>query len=247
EAGPMPGLLIRKDQIPGNIQSAGQQEIKDSKALNVADFMNEQMQGVSVNDYAGNPFQMDVNYRGFTASPQTGTPQGLSAFFDGIRVNEPFGDIVNWDLIPLNAVERFDVFPGSNPLFGLNTLGGALSLRTRSGFTSPDGEVSALAGSFGRTDAQLAIGGDNGPLGAFVALPYFDEDGWRDTSPSRVRQLFTRGDWRGQYGVLTASALLADNELIGNGMIPVELFAVRPESVFSSPDRSKNKLTQFAL
>ncbi|MEJ1964989.1 MAG: TonB-dependent receptor [Gammaproteobacteria bacterium] len=247
EAGPMPGLLIRKDQIPGNIQSAGQKEIQESRALNVGDFMNTQMQGVSVNDYSGNPFQMDVNYRGFTASPQTGTPQGLSAFFDGIRVNEPFGDIVNWDLIPLNAVERFDVFPGSNPLFGLNTLGGALSLRTRSGFTSPGTEVSALAGSFGRTDAQAAIGGNNGSFGGFVAVHYFDEDGWRDNSPSRVRQLFARGDWRGTYGVLTASALLADNDLIGNGLIPVELYAQRPEAVFSSPDESNNTLAQFAL
>jgi outer membrane receptor protein involved in Fe transport len=247
EAGPMPGLLIRKDQIPGNIQSAGQQEIKDSKALNVGDFMSTQMQGMSVNDYAGNPFQMDVNYRGFTASPQTGTPQGLSAFFDGIRVNEPFGDVVNWDLIPLNAIERFDVFPGSNPLFGLNTLGGALSLRTRSGFTAPSTEVSALAGSFGRTDAQLATGANNGTLGGFAALHYFDEDGWRDNSPSRVRQLFVRGDWRGSYGVLTASTLLADNDLIGNGLMPVELFARRPASVFSSPDRAKNTLRQFAL
>jgi len=247
EAGPMPGLLIRKDQIPGNIQSAGQQELRDSHALGIGDFMNAQMQGVSVNDYSGNPFQMDVNYRGFTASPQTGTPQGLSVFFDGIRVNEPFGDVVNWDLIPLNAIERFDLFPGSNPLFGLNTLGGAMSLRTRSGFTSPGVDASALAGSFGRRQAQVAVGANNGTFGGFAALHYFDEDGWRDNSPSRVRQFFGRGDWRGRYGVLTATALIADNDLVGNGLIPVELFAQRPEAVFSSPDEANNTLRQFAL
>lgn len=247
EAGPMPGLLIRKDQIPGNIQSADQKDIQASRALSISDFMNEQMQGVSVNDYAGNPFQMDVNYRGFTASPQTGTPQGLSVFFDGIRVNESFGDVVNWDLIPLNAIERFDVFPGSNPLFGLNTLGGALSVRTRSGFSSPTLESSVQAGSFGRQQAQLAAGGNNGTLGGFVAAHFFREDGWRDDSPSRVRQLFARGDWRGRLGSLTATALAADNDLIGNGLAPIELHALRPESVFSSPDRSDNTLTQFAL
>ncbi|HEY0342940.1 MAG TPA: TonB-dependent receptor, partial [Steroidobacteraceae bacterium] len=247
ETGPLPGLLIDKDQIPGNIQSATQKDLKASHALGIGDFMDSQLQGVSINDYSGNPFQMDVNYRGFTASPQIGTPEGLSVFFDGIRVNEPFGDIVNWDLLPLNALERFDLFPGSNPLFGLNTLGGAISLRTRSGFTSPGVEGNVLGGSWRRWQVQAAAGGNNGVLGGFLAVNYFDEDGWRVNSPSKVRQVFGRADWRGRYGVLTASTLLADNDLIGNGLIPLELYDQHPDSIFSSPDQSKNKLAQFAL
>lgn len=247
DAGPLPGLLVRPEQIPGNIQSATGEQLEESGALNLGDFMNSDMQGVNVSDYAGNPFQMDVNYRGFTASPQVGTPQGISVFFDGIRVNEPFGDVINWDLIPLNAIERFDLFPGSNPLFGLNTLGGALSIRTRSGFSSPGIDASVLAGSFERRQVQLSIGGNNGVLGGFAALHYFDEEGWRDNSPSEVGQFFGRVDWRGRWGVLTATTLLADNDLIGNGLIPRELFDQRPESVFTSPDQSENRLVQFAL
>lgn len=247
EAGPMPGLLIRRDQIPGNVQSAGKDQLRDSNSLNAGDFMNSQLQGVSINEYAGNPFQMDVNYRGFTASPAIGTPEGLSVFFDGIRVNEPFGDVVNWDLIPLNALERFDLFPGSNPLFGLNTLGGAISLRTKSGFTSPGIDTRVLAGSWQRRQVQLSAGMHGESLGGLVAIQYFDEDGWRDDSPSDVRQVFLRGDWRGSKGALTASALFADNELIGNGMIPDELYRVRREAVFTSPDRTNNEVRQFAL
>jgi iron complex outermembrane receptor protein len=247
DAGPMPGLLLEKDQIPGNVQSLGKREIAQSGALGIGDLMNQRMQGVSTNDYSGNPFQMDVNYRGFTASPQAGTPQGLSVFFDGIRVNEPFGDVVNWDLIPLNAIERFDVFPGSNPLFGLNTLGGALSVRTRSGFSSPGIEASGLAGSFGRRQGQLTFGTNNGVVGGFAALNFFEEDGWRDDSPSEVRQFFGRADWRGRLGVITATALLAENDLVGNGLIPTELYEVRPESVFTSPDETENRLRQVAL
>ncbi len=247
EAGPLPGLLISRDQLPGNVQSAGRQQIEDSGALSLGDFMNSQLQGVSVNDYAGNPFKMDVNYRGFTASPEIGTPVGLSVFFDGVRVNEPFGDVVNWDLLPLNAVERFDLFPGSNPLFGLNTLGGALSLRSRSGFTSPGIEASALSGSWGRQQVQAAAGGNAGAFGGFAALQYFDEDGWRDDSPSDVRQLFLRGDWRGERISLFTTALLADNELIGNGLLPTDLYKARRESVFTSPDETRNKLSQFTL
>src|SRR5690606_38414494 len=119
EIGPMPGLALTKEQIPGNVQSITAQEIKESHSLSITDLMNRKLQSVMVNDYQGNPFQMDVQYRGFTASPQLGTPQGLSVFFDGIRVNEPFGDVVNWDLIPSNALAGLDVFPGSNPIFGL--------------------------------------------------------------------------------------------------------------------------------
>ncbi len=247
EAGPLPGLTVTQDQIPGNIQSINKQQIQESHALSLGDFMNSQLQSVNVNDYAGNPFQVDITYRGFTASPQLGTPQGLSVFFDGIRVNEPFGDVVNWDLIPMNAIDRMDVFPGSNPLFGLNTLGGAISLRTKSGFTARGADAQLLGGSWGRKQLQLSAGGNNGKLGGFAALTYFDEDGWRDNSPSTVQQIFGRVDWRGERGTLGASVLAAGNDLIGNGLIPIELWRQRPETVFTSPDQTKNDLAQFSL
>lgn len=124
EVGPLPGLGLTKEEIPGNVQSISAKEIKEAHSLSITDLMNRKLQSVTVNDYQGNPFQMDVQYRGFTAGPQIGTPQGLSVFFDGIRVNEPFGDVVNWDMIPMNALASVDVFPGSNPIFGLGTLGG---------------------------------------------------------------------------------------------------------------------------
>ena len=247
DVGPMPGLAVTRDQIPANLQSATQQEIKASRALNLGDYMNTQLQGVSVNDYAGNPFQVDVNYRGFTASPQVGTSQGLSVFFDGVRVNEPFGDVVNWDLIPLNAIERFDLFPGSNPLFGLNTLGGAISVRSKSGFTAPGIDASVQGGSFGRRQLQLSGGANDGTLAGFGALTVFDEDGWRDNSPSQVRQFYGRGDVSLDRTTLTASVLAADNRLIGNGLIPSELYRERAASVFTAPDESRNKLVQFSL
>lgn len=247
DVGPLPGLNVTRDQIPANVQSAGKRQIRESRALNLGDFMNTQLQGVSINDYAGNPFQLDVNYRGFTASPQIGTPQGLSVFIDGIRVNEPFGDVVNWDLIPQNAIERFDLFPGSNPVFGLNTLGGALSVRSKTGFNAPGQESSLLAGPGGRRQLQLSSGVNDGRLGGFVALTRFDENGWRDNSPSRVQQLFGRGDWHGDTASAYVSVLHADNRLLGNGLIPIELFRQRPQAVFTSPDESRNRLTQASV
>ena len=123
---PVPGTGVPKDQIPSNVQTANDKRLRQLQSLNLPDFMASQLPSVNVNEIQGNPYQMDVNYRGFTASPLLGTPQGLSVFLDGVRVNEPFGDVVNWDLIPRGALASLTLLPGSNPLFGLNTLGGAL-------------------------------------------------------------------------------------------------------------------------
>jgi len=247
DIGPLPGSGVSKDQIPANVQSVTRTEIRESRALNIGDYMNREMQGVNINDYAGNPFQMDVNYRGFTASPQIGTPQGLSVFFDGVRVNEPFGDVVNWDLIPLNAIERFDLFPGSNPLFGLNTLGGAIAVHSKSGYSAPGVEASLLGGSWGRRQMQLSGGANDDGLAGFAALNLFHEDGWRDASPSRVAQLFGRGDVSVPSGTLTGTVLASNNTLVGNGLIPSELYRQRPESVYTSPDEARNKLLQLTV
>ncbi|MEY2687274.1 MAG: hypothetical protein RL375_1472 [Pseudomonadota bacterium] len=247
DVGPLPGLNLSRDLIPANVQSMSSGDIKRSGALGMADLLNSQLQSVSVNDYTGNPFQRDINFRGFTAGPQVGTPQGLSVFFDGVRVNEPFGDVVNWDLIPLNAIERLDLFPGSNPVFGLNTLGGAMALRSKTGFGAPGVDVALQAGSFGRRKFDLAVGGNNDEFAGFGALSVTDEAGWRDNSPSRVGQLFTRADWHGDTVKLHAGLLMADNNLIGNGLIPLALWRDRPQAVFTSPDQSVNKLAQVTV
>ncbi len=155
DAGPLPGLLINNDQIPGNVQSADHEQIEDSRALNLGDFMETQLQGVSINDYSGNPFQMDVNYRGFTASPRTGTPVGLSVFFDGIRVNEPFGDVVQLGPAPVQCHRAVRPVSRLQPaLRSQHPGGGAISVRTRSGFTSPGIEANVSGGSFGRRDRR---------------------------------------------------------------------------------------------
>ena len=134
---------------------------EDSGALNIADYMNKNMTGVHVNDNQGNPFQVDLNYRGFTASPLLGTPQGISVYMDGVRMNQPFGDIVQWDLIPKSAIKNMTLIPGSNPLFGLNTLGGAISIQTKDGLSYQGTEVEAGVGSYGRYTSEFETGGKN--------------------------------------------------------------------------------------
>jgi len=247
DIGPLKGLALTKEEIPGNVQSITAKEIKESKAVSLTDLMNSKLQSVNVNDYQSNPFQMDVTYRGFTASPQLGTSQGLSVFLDGIRVNEPFGDVVNWDMIPMNALNSLDVFPGSNPLFGLGTLGGAISMKTKSGFDSNEGTVEYLGGSFKRNQFQGSVGGNNGVIAGFAAANIFKEDGWRVNSPSEVNQIFAKGEWRNDSLQLGLSMLYAGNKLVGNGLLPTEMAKQDGSQIFTSPDETKNRLLQFQL
>jgi outer membrane receptor protein involved in Fe transport len=247
EVGPLPGLGLTKEEIPGNVQSISAKEIKDAHAISLTDLMNRKLQSVNVNDYQSNPFQMDVTYRGFTASPQLGTAQGISVFLDGIRVNEPFGDVVNWDMIPMNALTSLDVFPGSNPLFGLGTLGGALAMRTKSGFDGNSLDAEVLTGSFGRKQLQISSGWNNGTVALFGSGNFFLEDGWRKNSPSKVNQVFGKGEWQGENARLGLSMLYAGNKLTGNGLLPQEMVNQDPTQVYTSPDQSKNDLLQFQL
>jgi outer membrane receptor protein involved in Fe transport len=134
---PLSGSDHTLDEIPAPVQAATDRDVEHIGALDLSDFMSRRLNGVYLNAIQGNPLQADVNYRGFTASPLPGTSQGLSVYLDGVRLNQPFGDIVAWDLIPRVAVSEVTLIPGSNPLFGLNTLGGALSIETKDGRTNP--------------------------------------------------------------------------------------------------------------
>src|SRR5262249_817578 len=143
-AAPLPGLDLALDEVPAPVQSALASEVTSSGALDLSDFLKRRFQNVYVNEMQGNPFQPDVNYRGYTASPLLGAQQGLSVYMDGVRLNQPFGDVVSWDLIPKSAISTMVLMPGSNPLFGLNTLGGALSLQTKDGLHNPGPAVQVV-------------------------------------------------------------------------------------------------------
>ena len=134
---PLAGVGLAIAEIPAPVQTATARDIEESGAVTLADFLNRRLDSLYVNEIQGNPFQPDVNYRGYTASPLLGTPQGLSIYMDGVRLNQPFGDVVSWDLIPRVAISEVSLLPGSNPIFGLNTLGGALSIATKDGRHNP--------------------------------------------------------------------------------------------------------------
>ena len=247
---PAAGLGMSKDQLAANVQTARAADVERSHAIDLTSFMNRQLGSVHLNETQNNPFQPDVNFRGFTASPLLGTAQGLSIYLDGVRLNQPFGDVVSWDLIPKSAISQISLLPGSNPLFGLNTLGGALVIQTKDGLKNPGSVVQLLAGNHQRAALEFETGGRRAAqppeaavheLNWFVTGNRFHEKGWRSTSPSDVSQLF--GKLGGRLGdtslVLTAAA--ADNTLNGNGLQEQRLLARDPASVYTQPDTTRNR------
>lgn len=238
---PLPGLGVPRDQVPHNVQAVSGGDLKRRQSLNLPEFLSESLPSVTINEIAGNPFQVDLNYRGFAASPLLGTPQGLSVYLDGMRLNEPFGEIVYWDLVPRNAISAINLLPGSNPVFGLNTLGGALSLRTKSGETDPGMQAEAGAGSFGRYQGEAEVGGSNGPLAWYLAANGLREDGWRDFSPSRLGQVFAKFGHQTRDSDVDLSVMAADNRLTGNALTPESLLRQRRETVYTYPDSNENR------
>ena len=228
------------------MQAASARDIENSGAINLSDFLSKRLNGVYVNEIQGNPYQPDLNYRGYTASPLLGTPQGVSVYMDGVRLNQPFGDVVSWDLIPKFAVSEVALMPGSNPLFGLNTLGGAVSMQTKDGRGGNHTEVAFSGGSFGRKIGEFATGGSNSKgLSWYGATNLFFEDGWREHSPSDVRQFFGRVGWQNADTSLGLTGFYANNSLIGNGLQDQRLLAADYRSVYTIPDKTANLSPAF--
>ncbi len=216
-ASPIGALDVPLRDVPVPVQTLSAQTLEDTNAIDLTDTLKRRLNGVYVNENQDNPFQPDVNYRGYTASPLVGSPAGLSVYLDGVRQNQPFGDVVQWDLIPKIAIASTELIPGSNPVYGLNTLGGAIAVQTKSGLTDAGFSVSAYGGSFGRRAVEGQYGGSRGRWNWFVAGTLFHEDGWRVQSPSNVKQSFAKVGYAHGGSVLSLSGGYSINNLTGNG------------------------------
>jgi iron complex outermembrane receptor protein len=245
---PLGGLELPIDRIPGNIQRATSENIERAHQVGLAQFLDRRLGSVFINEAQNNPLQPDVQLRGFVASPLLGQPQGIAVYQDGVRVNDPFGDIVNWALVPEAAIASIDVIPGSNPVFGLNALGGAISLHTKDGFTHPGTQAEVMGGSFGRMVASLESGGEHADrLSYYASARYLTEDGWRQHSPSEALHLFSNLGWRSDASSLALTLSRIETELVGNGPAPVQLLDISRDAIYTHPDRTENRLTLVTL
>lgn len=243
---PVAGLGIDRQRLPYPVQLASGDAMRRSGSL--GEFMARQLNGVNVNDISGSPFQPDITYRGFRVSPVLGSAQGLSVYLDGVRVNEPFGDVVNWDMLPEAAIGKVQLVPGSNPVYGANTLGGALALTSKSGLLDPGGELEVSVSDAGRRRADLSHGvRDADRWHSFIAATVFEDDGWRAHSAGRLANGLVKVGHDNGDSAWSVSLLGGASKLRGNGLLPDSLYASERGAAYTFPDITRNHLAQATL
>lgn len=241
------GTGVDANKVPNTVIALSPADLTRNEANSTfANALQQQVGSVNLNNYEGNPYQQDLTYRGFTASPVGGTPIGIAVYEGGVRVNEGFGDVVNWDLIPTFAIGSLNLTSAS-PVFGFNALGGAVALGMKDGFSKPGASADVSGGSFGR-HTELAQGAwNNGTWGFYLGGNASDEAGWRIDSPSHVRQWYADAGYRDEVTELHLSYAGADNSLVGTGPAPANLLDVNYGNSIDFPGLERNTLNMVTL
>lgn len=239
---PLLGSGVRRDRVPATVAVIEANEIEERVASSVTDLLNERFGAITLEGVTTNPHQPTLRFRGFTASPLLGLPQGIAVYQNGVRINESFGDTVQFDLMPQFAVDRVQLSAGTDPTYGLNALGGALALQLKNGFNNTGFRGEFSGGSFERFTGTAEYGANNGAWGLYVGATRFDETGWRIESPTAITQAVADVGYRRSGVDAGVTFTYADTVLNGNGPAPVELLAVDRSAVFTFPDITENRL-----
>jgi iron complex outermembrane recepter protein len=234
--------MIDRDKVPSNTEVLTSAAFDHQYAPTFLDGLNRSLPGVTLGDQTGNPFQRDLDYRGFVASPVQGTPQGIAVYQNGVRINESWGDVVNWDFIPEKAIDRVSLFP-NNPVFGLNAIGGALSIQMKNGFTYHGVEAEAFGGSYGRVQSNVQVGAQDGNVSAYAAFESAYDRGWRDfANSSHVNRMYVDVGARNDTTEAHINFTGADNILGNVAATPVQLLDQRWSSVYTWPQTTHLQL-----
>jgi outer membrane receptor protein involved in Fe transport len=243
---PVGGSELPLDKVPAGISIVPSSQIERVASPSITEAINTYVPGATINEALGNALATDLQYRGFSASPLNGTPQGLAIYQNGVRMNEVFGDAMNWDLIPQIAIADI-VMMSNNPAFGLNALGGAVNIIMKDGFRFQGSTVDARLGSFGHKEVAAEAGQRWGNWATYVAGEWIDDAGWRDRSPATAKRGYADIGVKGSDAEFHLNYSLADTFLGVVGPTPVELLAERRANVFTSPQSFDNRMQMVNL
>src|SRR5712664_4100707 len=238
---PISGSGIDPDKVAATVNVVDANQIKQTGSLNVTDALQQHVPGIIVNEVTGNPFQPNVEFRGFVASPVAGTPQGLAVYQNGVRINEAFGDTVNWDLIPTAAIRSIAVVT-NNPAFGLNALGGAVNVQMKNGFNYHGIEIDTMGGSFGRIQSSAQWGKQVDDFSVYGALEGLHDDGFRNFSASSVRRFYGDIGHKNDTSEFHVSMGAADNHFGATNTVPIELLQQYYGATYTTPQTSTHRV-----
>jgi outer membrane receptor protein involved in Fe transport len=241
-----PSTALAVDKVPSSINFVDSAQIERTNSLNITDALQQNVAGLNINEVAGNPFQPNVEFRGFVGSPVSGTPQGLAVYQNGVRVNEAFGDTVNWDLIPTAAIKSVAVVT-NNPAFGLNALGGAVTVQMKDGFGYRGAEINTMGGSFGRVQSSAQWGKQIDNFAVYGALEGLHDDGFRNFSQSDVRRFYSDVGYRNDGNEFHVNMGLADNKFGATATVPIELLQQYWGATYTAPQTTANQVAYLNL
>jgi len=231
------GGLAAPITVPSAVTNVTDADIEREGTGQVQEVLQQKVPGVIISDAAGNPVRSEVNFRGFTSSSVSGRAQGLAVYQNGVRINESFGDVVQWDFLPSNAIDSMSVV-SNNPSFGLNALGGAISIIMKDGFSYQGGEVDVMAGSFGRRQVGVQAGGSSGNASAYFAAEGIWDDSFRHYSDSEIKRFYGDLGFKGTFAELHLSLTAAKNKIGASAAAPVELLEESWSNTFTTPQES---------
>jgi iron complex outermembrane recepter protein len=239
-------------QVPGKVIVVTAEEIEKLGAKTVQEVLQYQT-GIVLYDGVGNEFQQTVDMRGFNAQPVTAT----SVFVDGVRVNEPDFNTINFDLIPIEDIERIEILPGTATVFGRNALAGVINITTKRGRRDrPHLGFNIGGGSYGR---QRYSFNTDGPLPMIPNFDYYfgvtreltngyrEEFGSRHAGATITRLLAKLGYRLGE----NTDASIAYTRVLDNisqaGSLPASRLRVDRNDNLTPGDQSKDNLHQVAV
>jgi iron complex outermembrane receptor protein len=241
-----PGTALAVDKVASAINFVDTKQIERTGSLNVTDALQQSVGSVNITEVTGNPFQPNVEFRGFVGSPVSGTPQGLAVYQNGVRINEAFGDTVNWDLIPTAAIKSVAVVT-NNPAFGLNALGGAVTVQMKDGFGYQGAEINTMAGSYGRIQSSLQWGKQADQFAIYGALEGLHDDGFRNFSPSNIRRFYSDVGYRNENAEFHLNMGVADNKFGASATVPNELLQNYWGATYTTPQTTANQVAYANL
>ena len=245
---PVQGSGVSLDRIPSNIQTINNEDLDDNNFFSVTESLNKKTAGVSISNLNSSPMQNDINFRGYVAGPLLGTAQALAVYQNGMRVNESFGEVVQWDLIPEFAISNMQLFPGGDPIFGQNAIGGAISMQMKNGFNFDGGQTQLAGGSFKRTNDILEYGTSFGNYGLYVGANFNYDLGYRDHSESYLENFYSDFRYRSYKTEIFINIGQAYTDLNGNGALPLTLMDMEGrDAVYTYPDNTHNKNYYFMV
>ncbi len=243
---PVGGSQIPITNYPGAVGRASSSDIVATGNASIPEVLQNTVPGVVIGDAQGNIYRRNLQYRGFEASPVNGVPIGLAVYQNGVRINESFGDVVNWDFLPDNAIDGITII-GANPVYGLNALGGAVAVVMRDGFKFQGVEIDSRFGSYGHAQGSVAVGAQSGIWGAFVAGEIIQDDGFRDFSEAKIRRAYADIGVKNEGVELHLNYTVADNLVGVTAAAPEQLLDLGWNRTYTSPQTSDNNLNMLSL